>query len=53
MRQFVITTDGNADLPESYTKKDIRVIPLYYSIDDVIYGGEETLTPEAFYAKMR
>lgn len=54
MRQFVITTDGNADLPESYTgENDIRVIPLYYSIDDVIYGGEENLTPEAFYAKMR
>lgn len=54
MRQFVITTDGNADLPEVYTKEnDIKVIPLYYSIDDKVYGGDDTLTPEEFYAKMR
>lgn len=54
MKQFIITTDGNADLPEDYTKENgIRVIPLYYSIDDKIYGGEDNLTPEEFYAKMR
>lgn len=54
MKQFIITTDGNADLPEDYTKENgIKVIPLYYSIDDKIYGGDENLTPEEFYAKMR
>lgn len=54
MRQFIITTDDNADLPESYTKENnIPVIPLYYSIDDKIYGGDTALSPEDFYAKMR
>lgn len=54
MSSYVILTDTACDLPESYTKgNNIDVIPLYYTIDNVIYGGEKNLEPSKFYSKMR
>ena len=54
MSSYVILTDTACDLPESYTKENnIDVIPLYYTIDNVIYGGEKNLEPSKFYSKMR
>ena len=54
MKKFMITTDGNSDLTEAYAKEhNIRLIPLYYNMDGKIYGGEDVLSPEDFYAKMR
>lgn len=54
MRKFVITTDGNADLPKDYLKENhITAIPLYYNLDGKIYGGDDDLSSEEFYAKMR
>ena len=54
MKKFMITTDGNSDLTESYVKEhDIRTVPLYYNIDGKVYGGDEVLDPHEFYDMMR
>lgn len=54
MRDFVITTDSNCDLlPEYLKEKMIGVIPHYYDLNGITYGGEINLTPKEFYDKMR
>lgn len=54
MKEFIITTDTTCDLPDEYVKKhNLRVLPLYYSFDNVVYGGETYLGQEEFYNKMR
>lgn len=54
MKKFMIVTDGNSDLTDAYAKEhDIRLISLYYNMDGKIYGGDDVLAPETFYAKMR
>ena len=54
MRDFVITTDSNSDLPKDYlTEKGIGIIPHYYDIDQITYGGDHELTVKEFYDKMR
>lgn len=54
MRDFVITTDSNSDLPEEYiTENQIGIIPHYYDLDGITYGDEINLTPKQFYDKMR
>lgn len=54
MKKFIITTDCNSDLTQAYAREhDIRLIPLYYNLDGKLYGGDDVLSPEAFYAKMR
>lgn len=56
MRDFVISTDSTASLPENYLKEnEIAVHPLHYIIDDVEYGmdlGKE-LTDKEFYDCIR
>jgi DegV family protein with EDD domain len=55
MRDFVITTESNSDLPKDYlVKNNIGVIPHYYSIQDKVYNGcEEELSIKEFYDIMR
>ena len=54
MDSFIITTDTTSDLPEQYLKEHhIDIIPLYYVLDGIHYGGEQNLTPKDFYNKMR
>lgn len=54
MRDFIISTDSNSDLPFDYIKENnIVVIPHYYDIEGVTYGDEINLTPKEFYDKMR
>ena len=55
MKPFIITTDSTCDLPEDYVKSNgLRVLPLYYSFDGTVYGGEnKDLEPKEFYDKMR
>jgi DegV family protein with EDD domain len=54
MKDFVITTDSNSDLLESYIlDKNIVIIPHYYDMEGVTYGDEIILTPKEFYDKMR
>lgn len=54
MRPYVITTDANADLPIEYTQaNNIRILPLYYSFGEEIYGGDNVLPEKEFYSRMR
>lgn len=54
MSNYVITSDTTCDLPESYIKEHgIDIIPLYYNLNDVIYGDEQNMSPHDFYNEMR
>lgn len=54
MSKFVITTDTTSDLPEEYIDKyNIKIQPLYFNLNNVIYGGDVQLDPHEFYSKMR
>lgn len=54
MRDFIITTDSNSDLPAEYINKNqIIVIPHYYDMDGITYGDEVVLSPKEFYDRMR
>lgn len=54
MREFVITTDNNSDLPMDYYKKhSIGVISLTYTIDGKTYDMHTALPHHEFYERMR
>ena len=54
MRDFVIITETTADLPASYIKENGLVIaPLYYQIDETVYGEEKHLESKDFFDAMR
>ena len=54
MQNYIITSDTTCDLPLSYTTEhSIEIIPLYYNMDDVVYGDEVNMDPSEFYNKMR
>ena len=49
MRDFVITTDSNSDLPQEYINKlGTVIIPQYYSFGDTVYGDELNMPPAEF-----
>ena len=51
---FAIISDTTCDLPAEYTSENhIDIIPLYYSIDGVVYGDDKQLEPTEFYSIMR
>ncbi len=54
MRDYVITTDNNSDLPDSYYKEHgIGCTYLSYAMDGVNYTKENFLPEHEFYEKMR
>ena len=54
MRDFIITTDSNSDLPADYIKKlGTVIIPQYYSFGDTVYGDELHMPPAEFYERMK
>lgn len=54
MREYVITTDNNADLPkEYYSDHEVGCMYLSYTMDGTHYTHENFLPENAFYAKMR
>ena len=54
MREFVITTESNSDLPAEYLQKNnIGVIPHYYTVEEEVYGGGHELPVKEFYQAMR
>ena len=54
MKDFVITTESNSDMPEAFLKENgICVIPHYYSIDGEVYGDGKELSVREFYDAMR
>ena len=51
---YIITTDTASDLPESYlSENNVPFAPLYYTIDDVMYGDEKKLETKEFFEAMR
>lgn len=54
MNKYAITSDTTCDLPENYiSQNEIGIIPLYYNIDDIVYGDEKKMSPHDFYNEMR
>lgn len=54
MREFLITTDSNSDLPQEYIDKlGTVIIPQYYSFGDTVYGDELNMAPVEFYNRMK
>lgn len=55
MRDFVISTDSNADLPSDIVALyGINIVPTYYSFGETVYGDEgNTLPAEEFYQLMK
>lgn len=54
MRNFVITSDTNSDMPKEYIDKYQTVlIPQYYSFGNTVYGDELNMPPAEFYEKMK
>jgi len=54
MKKFVITTDTACDLPEDYIKQhNLKLLPLYYTFGDEVYGDDNQMEPKEFFDKMR
>ncbi len=54
MREFVITTDNNGDLPKEYTaENNIEIISLSYILEGQTYTAENSLPFNVFYDKVR
>lgn len=54
MSNYVLITDNTCDLEDSYYKEhNIPVIMLPYSVDDVVYGPNNTIPLKDFYDCMR
>ncbi len=54
MNPYVIMTDTNADLPESYIREHgLSILSLNYILDGQTYDREHPLDVKEFYAKMR
>lgn len=54
MKEFIITTETNSDLPAEYLKNNnIGIIPHYYEMDGVVYGEDKEMTVHEFYEEMR
>ncbi len=54
MKKYVITTDSTCDLPKSYVEENnLTILPLYFLMNDITYGGETTMNEKVFYDLMR
>lgn len=52
--EYIIVTDSTADLPKDYVaEKNLTVLNLSYTIEDVTYGIDKELDDKIFYDKMR
>lgn len=52
MKKYVITTDNNADLPESYYREHgVGCMYLSYTIDGTHYTHENFMEESEFYEK--
>lgn len=52
MKEYVIFTDGDVDLPSPYDK-EISYLPQYYYFNEnMLYGDEQVLTREAFFEQL-
>lgn len=52
MREFIIFTDGDVDIPKPYDA-EVVMLPQYYYFDpNMVYGDEQVLTREAFFEQL-
>lgn len=52
MRDFIIFTDGDVDIPKPYDA-EVVMLPQYYYFDpNMVYGDEHILTREAFFEQL-
>ena len=52
MKDFIIFTDGDVDIPKPYDT-DVVMLPQYYYFDpETVYGDEQVLSREAFFEKL-
>lgn len=52
MREFVIFTDGDVDVPKLY-EEEINILPQYYYFEEnMIYGDEQILPREEFFRRL-
>lgn len=53
MRDFIISTDSTADLPDEYIREHkLAIHPLYYTVEGVQYGGQNKNLPMATFFNM-
>lgn len=52
MRDFIIFTDGDIDLPSPYDKEIIFLPQYYYFDDDMVYGDEQILSREEYFRQL-
>ncbi len=52
MKEFIVFTDGDVDLPAPYDKEIVMLPQYYYFEENMIYGEEQTLTREEFFAQL-
>ena len=54
MKDFLISTDTTADLPDNYVKENnIDIHTLFYAFGEVIYGTDNTMPEKEFFDRMR
>lgn len=53
MKDYMIFTDGDVDLPSPYEKEIILLPQYYYFEEDKIYGDEQVLSREEFFEQLR
>ncbi len=52
MRDFMIFTDGDVDVPKPYDT-EVAILPQYYYFEpDTVYGDEQTLSREQFFERL-
>ena len=53
MKDYMIFTDGDVDLPSPYDREVILLPQYYYFEEDKIYGDEQILSREDFFEQLR
>ena len=54
MRDFMITVNSTVDMPKEWLEeRNIKVVPLHYTIDGTTYEDMNGLTAKEFFAKLR
>lgn len=52
MRDFIIFTDGDVDVPKPYDAEVVMLPQYYYFNPNMVYGDEQVLTREAFFEQL-
>ena len=54
MRDFVITVNSTVDMPKEWLEeRDIKIVPLHYTMDGTTYEDMNGLTAKEFFANLR